>query len=443
MKTKKFFSIALSLILLITSNSAVFANSTTSLQISRFADEIQDIEIRLFDVQQKIANMGTYKQITTQKMVKDLQKELYEIGDNYFRVAREMHFKSAGLSKVTTKINPADKSLIHNVSYAYNNSEEIYKLWDNAGGEVNNIIANMATVDRRLLVGELEEYVKSMESLITTDLHSRFVLINGERESLFKALEQVTQDMPKEDIYKMIFNTLDESDRAGINLIIQAREDAPSARKLAKGIQSYLKQIGKAKPGFINRLKLIRDLKRFSKNVDGRIEYVSKVTRLDPLEVEVGKGMVKTERGLSSMLKSVAPLIVVGVVLTAATIVDVNAQNVFPKSANPRRMHNIKKAIENDQDVSVSDALDFYIGHFDENESVIENSNAHYMNMVRFLVLAQQANNDKAKIFNAMESLDPEVSGTNFSATTEVSNAFDMYMENNPVEQVLSQEELI
>ena len=235
-----------------------------------------------------------------------------------------------------------------------------------------------------------------------------------------RSQEEVTKDMPKEDIYKMTeaefdaylkgvrktaannFRVVSDAMNAGNRelLILKAGEKAPSAKQLAKQIQIHLKNIGKAKPGFINRLKLIRGLKRFANDVDGRIEYVSKVTKIDPIEVKVGNKVIKTERGLSSALRSAGPLIVVGVVLTAATIVEVNAQNVFPKSSNPRRMYDIQKAIENDQDVSASDILDFYVTRVIENESVIERSNAHYMNMVRLLALVEQADNDKDEIFN-------------------------------------------
>ena len=451
MKTKKFFSIIMGIMLLATSNVYIFAENlsgTKSLDVCRFEREIEGIDAQLSVLVEKVEKMYEVKSVTTLEMLEDLKSKLKEIVNKYHNLSDEMLTYSSNISNATEKIAKVDRSVIGQVTAKH--LELANDLTGDAIYYIDDIIDNMNTgimsnsvPSTRISLNNIYGRITSLKSNIITNLNSERYAIEVGKTNLFKALETVTKDMPKEDIYNMIVNTMSESDRAGINLIMQAREEAPSARKLAKGIQSYLKEIGLAKPGLINRLKLIKDLKRIH-NVDGRIEYVSKATRLDPLEVKIGtemtgKEFVRTERGLSRILKSAGPMIAIGAVLTAVTIVDVNAQNVFPKGANSaRRMASIKKAIENDLDVSVSDALDFYVGHFDENESVIENSNAHYMNMVRLLALTKQANDDKDKIFNILEKEDPSLPDVSYSQAEEITNALDKYLYNNLDKEIMS-----
>ena len=477
MKTKKFFSIVLSLMMLFTSNISVFAQSyhSTERTLSKnnsLYKEINEMDKMLKDLSEEINRIeekpysGLGRKVSKMEH-KKLQNQIHQIRDKYLDLIRQMEIQSDNFTETMRAVLSADDNIIRQISHNYYNfSESMDSWWKRIDSSldlaVDYINSGLARPHNAIIDFSME--MEFMKNHITTDLKSRYALFSEKKTSLFKALEEVMEDMPKEDIYKMTEAEFDVylnkvRKRAEINanivydamnagnrelLIFKAGEEAPSARQLAKQIQFHLKNIGKAKPGFINRLKLIRGLNRFANDVDGRIKYVSKVTKLDPLEVKIGNKVIKTEHGLISALRSAGPLVVIGAVLTAATIVDVNAQNIFPNGANSaRRMANIKNAIENDLDISASDALDFYVGHFNENESVIEKSKAHYMNMVRLLALTQQADNDKNEIFNIMESVDPKVSDVNFSATADIINAFNTYMENNPMEQVLSQKELI
>ena len=469
MNTKKFFSIALSFILLITSNVSVFAYSQTDLTLTKhdsFYDEMRELDKIFEGLNEKIRKIenGSISEIS--KMTyKKLQNQIHQIRDKYLDLIRQMEIQSDNFAETTRAVMSADDNIIRQISHNYYNFPEWVDMWWKYIESSLDFAVDNPTHRTSYAISSFSINMKKMENYIKNDLKTRYALFKKEKTSLFKAIEEVTKDMPKEDIYKMTeaefdiylkevrnvaannFRVISDAMNTGNRelLILKAGEtapSAPSARQLAKQIQFHLRNIGKAKPGFINRLKLIKSLKRFANDVDGRIEYVSKVTRLDPLEVKIGDKVVKTERGLSSALRSAGPLVVIGVVLTAATIVDVNAQNIFPKGANSaRRMANIKNAIENDLDISASDALDFYVGHFDENESIIENSNAHYMNMVRILALAQQAYNDKDEIFNILEVEDPSLADVDYSQVEKINDALDKFLGNNAInQQILTQE---
>lgn len=454
MKTKKFFSIILAGILLTTSNISLFSQniqvfsdnpylftSDGGSQVYVFENEIEEIEKMFSDLEKEIKLVVFNRRDgMTKRTQKRLFKHVTQIKEKYSDLLTRMKLQSTNLERVTRTVNPYFDGLLNKISreaYPFIPFGASWKRIESGISAAPHLMGRgIPDISEEILID-----VKDMHKFVKADLNIHLKVFSGERKSLFSALEMVTSNMSKEELYRMVYTTLSDADREGINVLVEAGEKAPSLRKLAKSIRTHLKTINRAKSA-LSRSKLIYVLKEYySKDVDSRIKYVSEVTRLDLLEQKVGKEIVKTERGLSGILRSATPLIVVGVVLTAATIVEVNAQNVFPKGSNhARRMASIKKAIENDQDISVSDALDFYVGHFEENQSVIENSNAHYINMLYLLAATQKADNDKDMIFDIINKEDPSIQVSHILTSQEVNNAFDIYMENNPAEAFLSQE---
>ena len=257
-----------------------------------------------------------------------------------------------------------------------------------------------ADVEKRLqAINRLREDVTYTELFsIQSDLY-------GEANGVFKKLEQMYSRIPTEQIWERAFSHLTPEQQASVNLVLQASKRSKSAVNLAKDINRYLARFkGAVKPSLWNTLKLSRELSHLTP--EARIKYVDEITKLKPNEMHLARSVAERPAVANKFLKIGTPLMIVGVVLTAVSITEVNAQNAFPKFASITEKDKIKKAIENDEEVSAVSAIRWYTDP--ANASAIEKNNAHYMNQIALLFSVAQAQEDEEGILAVMRELDPD-----------------------------------
>ncbi len=251
----------------------------------------------------------------------------------------------------------------------------------------------------------LSIWTEQMQTHIKFNLQTRVNVISGQNSSFFDAMNKLQELVSREEIWERAFKHLTPQQQASVNLMLQASKNSKSSINLAKDINRYLAKFkGTVKPSLWNTLKLSRELSRLTP--EARIRYVDEMTKLSPTEMNLAKSIAEKPGVASKFLKMGTPLMIVGVVLTAVSITEVNAQNAFPKFAGITEKNKIKKAIENDEEVSAVSAIRWYTDP--ENASIIEKNKAHYMNQVSILFSVAQANQDQEGILAVMREIDPD-----------------------------------
>lgn len=273
-------------------------------------------------------------------------------------------------------------------------------------GVLQDIVAHENVSNGVMREGEKMLIITDQLKMTTKfEIESEVRILSDQSKNMFESLSQLSTMYSKEQIWERAFSRLTPEQQEGVKLILKAGKQSKTSMSLARDIGSYLAKFkGGVRPNLWNTLKLSRQLKNLTP--EARIKYVDEMTKLKPGEMSLARDISTKPRVAGKFMKIGAPLMIVGAVLTAVSITEVNAQNAFPEFANIRDKKNIKDAIENDEEVSVVSALRWYTDP--TNESVIERNNAHYMSLVSILFSLAQADEDKDGILEVLNEIDPD-----------------------------------
>ena len=273
---------------------------------------------------------------------------------------------------------------------------------------VTEILSNSKMDDAILKNADIMSiWTEQLQMEIKFGLESRVNYISKQNKSFFEAMRNVSEFVDREKIWNMAFSHLTPQQQASVKLVLQASKESKSAINLAKDINRYLAQFkGTVNPSWWNTLKLSRQLRNLTP--EARVKYVDEITKLKPTEMHLAQSITERPAVARKFLKIGAPIMIVGIVLTAVSITEVNAQNAFPEFASIREKKAVRDAIENDEEVSMVSLLRWYTDP--SNQSIIEKDNAHFINLIGILFSVAQAEEDKEGILSIMNEMDNDSS---------------------------------
>lgn len=260
-----------------------------------------------------------------------------------------------------------------------------------------------AAIEEQTIV--FEQLINRFHMNIDLTAKAQLDVLRQQSESYFKSLNKLAKIYKEDELWEFVLSRISKQDQERLKLVLRAGEDRRYFG-LARDIKKYLRAFkGNADEGLLSTLKLTRKLKGLK--AEERIRTVDRMTKLERGQVNFAEDVLRNRpKNIGRLLKVGSPLMIVGVVLTAVSITEVNAQNVFPPFAGIREKEAIKKAIENDEEVSAVSALRWYMDPI--NKGTVQNNRAHYLNLVSLFLAATEAEEDQEGIINVINEMDPD-----------------------------------
>ena len=383
-------------------------------QVVNLKDLLDQLEAKVRIEKEAIEAVDFEKYVST---IRDMSKDIETFEDKYRALLGDVEYYRGKIKEIPT--NPAMKqTLTETLAKRYYGSGAIIESSDItilSKEDIPGVLDFKSTIKESygdfhthvFYSNDVEKQLQAINRLrgdVTyTELFSIQSDLYGEAKGVFKKLEQVLAKFKPEEIWEKAFIHLTPEQQARVNLVIRASKDSKSSINLARDINRYLTKFkGTVRSNLWNTLKLSRELSRMAP--EARIKYVDEITKLKPTEMHLARNVATEPRVASKFLKMGAPLMIVGVVLTAVSITEVNAQNAFPKFASITEKRKIQQNIENDEEVSAVSFIRWYTDP--ENASIIEKNGVHYMNLIGILFSAAQAEEDKEGILSVMNEMD-------------------------------------
>lgn len=234
--------------------------------------------------------------------------------------------------------------------------------------------------------------------------------------------EVIAKHITQEDVLGAVLKRIPKEEREAIGLFIKIDNLKASNIEISKGIRNYLVKIGRKdvpstfklfRSGVLNSL----ELKDFKETVSSKWGDF-----IDDFPVFRKGKYVSPQYTIRRLLRS-APLLAVGVVLTAATITEIINDNIFPQGAfGARKIYEIQKKIDSN-DSSFTEAVLFYSD--ERSSSLVRTNPLHLINALTLALVVKQADED----FNLItKSVQTEMSGKYTKMyEQEVKDNFDIY----------------
>ena len=440
---KKFFCLILSSVLLI-SNTQVFAQNNEVPPIftkevrTNLDKQVEELRNLLTKLEEKVKKANEVKFTEHVTLLEEMSNDIDLIERKYKILCGELENYNAELSKISGDVDAtieANKAFKEG-HFRYepkkqNVAEALARRYYGTGTVIDPSTTLLSkeymrgAMDFRstLKVSEIkaEHAKKGYYVISTSDMNKRLGAIQRLRDEVtaadivrqnvldseskaFVKLARVADLYDANTLWEIAFSHLTDKQKAAVNLVIKAGEEK-SAYKIQKALNEfYAKFKGHAKLGPLATLKLSRTFKGLT--TTQRMGMMETITEIGPNEKYLAETIVKKPGAAGKFLKTVSPMMIVTVVLTAAFITDVNAHNAFPKFASITEKRKVQLAIENDEKMSAASLIRWYTDP--ENVSIIEKNKAHYMNQIAVLFSAAQANQDQEGILAVMREMDPD-----------------------------------
>ena len=417
LKIKHFFCLVLSFILLTPSGALFAQNMDLTIQVpSTFVKDITPVNLSLYEAQTAFDDLVKALDNNSKDVPKLLTKykEKAEIAaQNYFDYVTNLRSFERYLDDISEV--GVLKRLASQYAERQTKIPTVYNIKENIiVGHFRNKIAGL---NESNIYGiskiEIQELTDIHSSLITkfegdilsdySKLHSKLAKINEESARIIRTYYQPT------DVLLAAYEDLVANKKIAFRANLNLREHPEKLGLVIKDIRRYLRTTNPNKSPVFSFFKLLRELRGM--NTVEREAYVEFLTDLKPgqkqLLRDIGALEDKGVRKLTTrkMLK-VGPLLIVGTILTVATISEVNAQNHFSnESINSYRLKQISDNIKAGN-VSPTEAIEYYSSA--ASESVLLEDIDHALGFAEFSVAKSNAEDDMDIIEDIINN-DPEL----------------------------------
>lgn len=231
-----------------------------------------------------------------------------------------------------------------------------------------------------------------------------------------------------DDVVRYILKNIPEEDLKFLGLVKETEVRNVSKLRMAKGYRDYLRAIGsrsrEARSGLIRLMRTINPDRLHARAYkEGYETLLSNFPILPQMEYRrisrLGRKAIKE-----------GPLLIIGAVLVAGLIVEVNSNNsFFADSLGPRAMRNIADKIDsNSDDLSQSEYLAFYNSGWSDRR--IETNIKDFSNLINLTIAAGRAEEDFDVIDNLFVEEERNLSLASLDINEDVQNELDERLSN-------------
>lgn len=423
LKIKKFSCLVLSSVLLIP-NTIFAQNMDVNIRIpASFKNDITKTNLSLYEAQTAFEELmqavGSNSSQTT-KLLERYKDKAEIAAQNYFEYVTNLRSFERYVEDVS------DIGVLKRLANQYAERQTkiptVYNLQDNIiithfRDKVAELTESNISAITQANREEISEIHKRLISTFEDDILLDYSKLHTTVDKVNRESAKIVKDFIKpEEVLLAAYEDLSKGGkiaaRDAFNANLRLHQRPPTTRELmgvVTDIRKYLKKTNiSGKPGF-SFFRLLRELRGM--NMAEREKYVAFLTDLTPKQKQLLKDIGTLENKatqkltVKKMLRT-GPLLIVGTILVATTITDVNAQNHFSdQTLNNTKLNQIANNIKRG-DASPTVAMEYC--SIPASESVVMRDVEHTMNCAT-LAMAKSAAEDDIDIIEDIVDNDPDL----------------------------------